>query len=90
MILTETLVCEFCFIDEKIEAQEDCYFIKASQVINDRDRNQSGFIFLNYTSLTFLNNILQSTVILEKKYIEITSRRIKVENKGLVRRLFCS
>ena len=67
MLLTETLLCEYCFIDEKIEAQEDCYLIKASQVVNDRDRNQSGFIFLNYKSLTFLNNILQSTVILEEK-----------------------
>ena len=70
MLLTETLLCEYCFIDEEIEAQEDCYFINASQVVNNRDRDQSRFVFLNYTSLTFLSNILQSTVILEKKVLK--------------------
>ena len=33
MLLTETFLCECCFIGEEIEAQEDCYFIKASQVV---------------------------------------------------------
>ena len=73
MLLTETLLCECCFIGEEILGSGRLLLHQGQsggRDRDDRDRNQSGFIFLNYTSLTFLNNILQSTVILEKKTLK--------------------